>query len=153
MRQPACRYNLLSSRSGRQLRSRLRWRDDRGASAIELAVIAPSLLMLMFFVIQVGLWFYGRSVAVQAAREGVSEIRLAQNEAAYLAMRDGVNQHVQDFAIQVGRESLIRPAVTTTYDDAAARVSVSVTGHAISLLPFLTLTIRESASGSVERFQ
>jgi Flp pilus assembly protein TadG len=153
MRQPACRYNLLNSRRRRQLRPRLRWRDDRGASAIELAVIAPSLLMLVFFVIQTGLWFYGRSVAVQSAREGVSELRLAQDEAAYLAMRDGVNQHVQDFAVQVGRESLIRPTVTTTYEDTAARVSVSVTGHAISLLPFLTLTIRESASGSVERFQ
>ena len=50
--------------------------DDRGASAVEFAVIAPTLLLLIFFIIQGGLYFYGRSVALQAARDGVSQLRL-----------------------------------------------------------------------------
>ena len=49
---------------------------DDGASALELSIVAPAILALIF-AIQAGLFFYCRTVAVQAAREGVSQLRLA----------------------------------------------------------------------------
>jgi len=135
-------------------RSRLRRLDDRGASALELAFIAPSLLLLIFFVIQTALWFYGRSVAQQAAREGVSQIRLSQTQQACRDSVATVTQHVQDFATDVGREALIKPEAQPSCDGYdRGQVSVTVRGRAISLVPGLTLTVTQKASGAVERFQ
>ena len=57
---------------------------DEGSVALELAVIGPSLFVLIFFAIQVALYFYGCSVALQSAREGVSQLRLAQDGARWL---------------------------------------------------------------------
>lgn len=128
-------------------------RDDRGVSALELAFIGPSLFLLIFFVIQAALYLYGRSVALQAAREGVSQLRLAQTEQDYNSIRGGVLDNVRAFASHVGSGALDRPGVVPTYDDTAGRVNVVVTGQTISLVPFLTFHVTEQASGQVERFQ
>jgi Flp pilus assembly protein TadG len=131
-----------------------RARHDRGATALELAFIAPSLLVLIFFIIQAALYFYGRSVAQQAAREGVSQIRLSQTRQACQDQLSVVTQHVQDFATDVGREALLGPKATPScaaYDQ--GQVSVTVHGKAISLVPGLTLTVTQKAFGAVERFQ
>lgn len=127
--------------------------DDRGASALELAFIGPSLIALIFFAVQVALYFYGRSVALQAAREGVSQFRLAQTQAQYDAMAPQVTSSVSQFASGVGGGSLADPVVLPTYDDKQGRVSVTVTGKTISLVPFLHLNVTQQASGQIERFQ
>src|SRR5699024_7410983 len=56
-------------------------RGDRGASALEFSIIAPILLLLIFTIIQGGLYFYARNTAQSASREGVSYLRLAGNNA------------------------------------------------------------------------
>jgi Flp pilus assembly protein TadG len=58
-----------------------RRRLERGASALEMAFVAPGLILLIFFSIQAALFFYGRNVAIQAAREGVSQMRVAADAA------------------------------------------------------------------------
>jgi hypothetical protein len=92
-------------------------------------------------------------VAIQAAREGVSQLRLAQDESAYRAIRSGVVANTESFATSVGRESLLDPVAVPGYDDAGSRVSMEVSGRAISLVPFLQLTITERAFGPIERFE
>lgn len=134
------------------LPARRRSTSERGSTAIELAILAPIFLLIVFFIIQAGLFFYGRNVAVQAAREGVSQLRLAEDVETYEAIRDQVVLDTRYFAGQVGRQSLTNPQVETGYDDAAARVQVTVTGEVISLVPGLNLTTSASASGSVERY-
>lgn len=126
---------------------------ERGASALELAFIAPFFLALIFLTIQGGLFFYGRTVAVQAAREGVSQLRLAQDQAAYEAMREQAASYTRDFAASVGQQGLTNPAVSTRYDDEEGRVWVEVTGSVISLVPGVDLTTTAEASGIVERFR
>jgi len=54
-------------------------RDDRGSSAVELAVLAPAFLMVIMLIIQFGLWFNARQVALAAAQAGA---RVARAEAA-----------------------------------------------------------------------
>ena len=131
------------------------WRrgDDRGSAAIELAVIAPALIVLIFFVIQAALYLYGRSVALQSAREGVSQLRLAQTQYAYTQMQPGVATNVQTFASHIGNGALDGPVMTSAYDNNAGRVRVTVTGTTISLIPFATFTVTESARGTVEKFR
>jgi Flp pilus assembly protein TadG len=132
--------------------TRLRRRDERGASALELAFLAPGLLLLIFFSIQGALFFYGRNVAIQSAREGVSQLRLAQDRATYDDIRPGVVSNTEQFATSIGHEALIDPVATAGYDDQNARARMTVTGRVITLVPGLNLTVTEFAEGPVERF-
>jgi hypothetical protein len=118
-----------------------------------MAFIAPCLIFLIFFCIQGALFFYGRNVAIQSAREGVSQLRLAQNETTYLDIRSGVKDNTENFATVVGREALIDPLATPSYDAENGRVRMKVQGKVISLLPWLDLTVTEEAEGPVERFE
>ncbi len=128
-------------------------RGERGTSAIEISFLAPGLIFLIFFVIQAGLFFYGKSVATQAAREGVSQLRLAQDAATYQSVRGTVVHNTESFATSVGREALLDPVAVPSYDDAAGRVRMEVTGGVITLVPGLQLHATSSAEGAVERFE
>lgn len=159
MREPAGRRGLQLSRALRGTRGRgLRRpvggrRDERGVSALELSFLAPMLLALIFFSIQAALYFYGRNVAIQSAREGVSQLRLAQDLDTYQAVRGGVVRNTERFATQVGREALLDPVATPSYDEVGGRVTMQVQGQVITLLPGLDLTVTGRAEGSVERFE
>ena len=62
------------------IRSRLRTaRSDRGSNVVELAVLAPALLMLCMLILQFGLWFNARQAALAAAQAGAL---VAREEAA-----------------------------------------------------------------------
>ena len=128
-------------------------RKDEGSAALELAVIGPSLFILIFFVIQVALYFYGRSVALQSAREGVSQLRLAPDATSFDVLEPRVTTSVQDFAGQVGNGALNGAQMTATHDAPYDRVTVTVKGDAISLVPWMTWTITQTASGTVEKFR
>ena len=118
-----------------------------------MAFIAPGLIFLIFFSIQGALFFYGRSVAIQSAREGVSQLRLAQDRATYDDIRAGVKANTEQFATAVGREALIDPVATPGYVDETGRVRMTVQGRVITLLPWLELSVTEHAEGPVERFE
>ncbi|WP_432506993.1 TadE family protein [Kineococcus arenarius] len=128
-------------------------RRDEGSAALETAFIAPVFLLLVFFAVQVGLWAYGRSVALEAAREGVAQLRVFPDQQSADAGQPAVEEHVRLFAGTLGRESLLQPEVSTTWQPEQRRVSVQVTGRVISLVPGLELTTTQRAVGTVERFQ
>lgn len=130
-----------------------RLRDDAGASALELSLVAPVLLVFIFFSIQAGLYFYGRAVAEQAAREGVSRLRLAQTEQISDSVRAAVQRSVESYAATVGRETLLDPAAATTYDAATGKVSVTVEGRVLTLVPGLDLHVTQVVVGEIERFE
>jgi len=134
------------------MRSR-RQRGESGASALELTFIAPALIFLIFFCVQGALYFYGRSVALQSAREGVSQLRLAQDAATFEDIRPGVVDNTEHFAHEIGREALLDPIATPSYDEVAGRVGMTVTGRVITLVPGLDLTVTQTAEGPVERFE
>ena len=126
---------------------------DRGASAVELAIVAPALLILIFFSIQASLYYYGRVVAQGAAREGVSQLRLAQTKADADKNAAAIQTNVEDYAASVGRETLLAPVVDSGYLEAEGTVWVSVEGRVITLVPGLDLTVTQRVDGTVERFE
>jgi hypothetical protein len=127
-------------------------RSDRGASAIELSIVAPAVLLLIFSTVQFALWLYGRNVALQAAREGVSRLRLV-DDADAAAAESRTEKEVEEYAQTVGRESLLDPVATAVYDVDRGRVSVTVTGRVVTLVPGFDLNATRSATGEVERFE
>lgn len=117
-----------------------------------MAFIAPSLIGLIFFVIQGALYFYGRSVAEQAAREGVSQLRLEQTAADFQSDKVVITHNIEEFANSIGSGVLSDVHAEPNYDSDAGVVTVTVTGTAVSLTG-LTLHISQTVTGRIERFQ
>ena len=119
---------------------------DGGSVSLEIAILAPALLLLIFSIVQAGLWFYARSLALAAAQEGVTSAR------AYGADPDTGISRAQSFLDQQAGDSLTQTSVSSSGSTATA-VRIQVSGRALSVLPGIPgLEVTQSAVGSVERF-
>ncbi|MGW0436486.1 TadE family protein [Micromonospora sp. NPDC003197] len=116
---------------------------DRGANPVELAVVLPAILVLLFASIQAAAWFLARATALNAAQEAVSAQR------AYRAP-DGVGQQRAEEFIRRAGDWL--PGAKVTVQPGAERVSATVTGQPLRIVPLIPLpAVSETASGTVER--
>lgn len=123
-----------------------RHRAERGSASLEIAILAPAILALTFTIVQAGLWFYARSLALAAAQEGVTAGR------AYHATTDAGPTRARAFLTEQAGDALLDPTVTTT-GTTATTVRVTVTGHALSVLPGVAgLTITQSAQAVREHY-
>jgi TadE-like protein len=121
--------------------ARVARRDDRGALSASVAVL-PAVLMLFFAVVQISLWFYGRSVVTTAARHGLDAARVETGSAA-----DG-RATARQFIDQVGGVDGVRVQAARSATDA----EVTVVAQPITLLPFLDTDITVTIDAPVERF-
>ncbi|WP_283138549.1 TadE/TadG family type IV pilus assembly protein [Rhizohabitans arisaemae] len=135
----------------REPRSRARG-DDRGVTAVELAMLMPVVLAVILLIVQVTLWFHGRQVADAAAREGARIARSAGVEAE--GWQEGAVARAERIIQAVGPE-LLRNAEIRTWENGDQR-GVEITGSAVQvipLLPELTFTISSRFGGPVECFR
>lgn len=123
---------------------------DRGSSAIELAILAPALLVLTLLVIQWALWFQGRQVALNVAQQGARYARAQQVGWPQQSVKAAEN-----FYTQIHTSVLSNPEVKVSPDGGAPnQVYVTVTGSVPSLIPGMSkLTVRETSGGEVECFR
>ena len=128
-----------------------RRRSERGVSTLELSILAPAIIALIFVSIQTALWLYGRSVALNAAQEGVSRLRLVQPLVYTPAVGEKVRADVQSYAQQLGGTTLQNATVPfPAYNDPEG---VTVTGKTVSLVPGLELKVTRTATGRIEQFE
>lgn len=122
-----------------------RRRGDRGMSVVEVAITMPALLLMIMIVVQFALWWHARHVVLAAAQEGARSARAYQSSAG--AGQSRAEAYVQ----KLGGKML------TTHSVAASRTAVVATvdvgGTVISIVPGFSLTVHESSSGPVERFE
>lgn len=116
---------------------------DRGASPVELAILLPGILVLLFASIQVAAVFLARAVALNAAQVATSA------ERAYRAPTGVGTSRAQDFLARSG-DWLTGSRVTVVRD--GNQVTTTVEGQALSLLPGMSFDVRQQAHGTVERF-
>jgi Flp pilus assembly protein TadG len=122
-----------------------RWRDDRGDTAIQMAIVYPFVLLATIAVIQASMWYYARQIALTAAREGLTAARSYQASPA-----DGTARAREVLGRAAG-DSLRGYSVTTSSN--GQRVQVQVSGTALSMIPGVAgLQVTQSASGPVERW-
>jgi len=122
-----------------------RWRDDRGDTSIQMAIIFPFVLLATVAVIQASMWYYARQIALTAAREGLTAARAYQSSPAAGAAR------AQDVLGRTAGDSLRGYSVVAGSD--GQRVRVRVSGTALSMIPGVAgLQITQSASGPLERW-
>lgn len=118
---------------------------DRGSVSLELAIAFPVVLLLVTALMQYGLWYFARTVALAAAQEGVSAARVLD-----AAPADGAERAAQ-YLEQNGADMLLDPSVVAS-SPAAGVVAVEVSGRSLSVIPGVALTVTQSAQGPVESF-
>ncbi|CAM5501224.1 TadE/TadG family type IV pilus assembly protein [Streptomyces canarius] len=122
-----------------------RWRDDRGDTSIQMAIVFPFVLLVTVAVIQASMWYYARQIALTAAREGATAARSYPSSPA-----DGAARARAVLGRTAG-DSLSGYSVFASSD--GQRVRVQVSGTALSVIPGLSgLRVTQSASGPVERW-
>jgi Flp pilus assembly protein TadG len=131
----------------------LRGPGDRGSNVVELAVLAPALMMLCMLILQFGLWFNARQAALGAAQAGATVAReeaatngawAANAQAAATEYFDGLQTH------------LLGKLTARASGNPGTNVSVTVSGPlGFSVFSFfhLHLTVSATAGGPVECFR
>lgn len=117
---------------------------DSGAAAVELAILWPAVLLVVFGAVQLATYFTARTVALSAAQVAVATER--QYGAAPGAGRDRAGQFLAgagDWLVAAE----VDPPVRT-----GEEVVVTVRGEALPVLPGLRWEIEQTARGTLERF-
>ncbi len=128
------------------LRARRKNRGDAGSASLEIAILAPALLLLVFAIVQGALWFHARNLAQAAAQEG------ATAGAAYTATTGAAAARARAFLAEQAGDSLTGATVSTS-GSTPTTVRVVVSGRALSVLPGVPgMTVTQTAVVPVERF-
>ena len=121
-----------------------------GSATLEIAILGPVLLLAIFSIVQAGMWFYARNLALAAAQEGVTSARTYTAAASGPALGAGAAR-ARSFITRQAGDSLLSPVVAAT--GSATQVRVVVTGRSLWVLPGIAgFTVRQVATGPVERF-
>jgi len=121
---------------------------ERGAVALELAVVAPVLMLLVLGLLQFALWYHAQNVVQTAAQEGA---RMA-------AAEEGTAEAGRTRALEVLHDGLGQAA---TSEDAVASLDldaahVTVSAEMPGLLPLLgwsSFTVSSESTAFRERFR
>jgi len=118
------------------------WREDRGSSVVEFALVAPLVLAVAVGVIQIALALHVRSTLTAAAAEGARAGALAGSSAAVAERR---TREVLADALGGGAAERVRASRTRV--DGVPVVRVSITGRLplMGLLGPSTLTVDSHA--------
>lgn len=109
-------------------------------------MLGPALLLLVFVVVQAGLWFYARSLALAAAQEGVDAGRAHGS-----SPRAGI-ERAEGFLSRSAGDSLHDVQISAA-GSTAALVRIEVSGRSLSVLPGVAgLPVSQAAQGPTEVF-
>lgn len=131
---------VLPARLSRRLRAA--GDGEAGYNIVEFMLTFVALIVITMILIQFALLWHARHVAQAAAQDALRTASDYQSTAA-AGQSDGY-----DYLHQVAPHLVLNPQVAVTRS--ATTVTVEVTGGVLSVGPF-HLTVRESASGPVER--
>ena len=122
---------------------------DRGASAVELAILAPALIFASLLIVQFAIWFDARHAALAAAQQG--DLVAREDASVNPGGWQGLAENAATSYYRGLNTSLIS-GVTAQAEPAAQNgtVSVTVQGKMTGIWP---LTISETVTGPIECFR
>jgi Flp pilus assembly protein TadG len=123
---------------------RRRGRDDRGGAVVELAILWPVIVLVVFGAVQVTTYFTARTVALSAAQVGVATER--QYDAVPGSGRDRAEEFIDNAGDWLVDAEVAEPVRTDE------EVLVTVRGQALSIIPGIRWDVQQSARGTIERF-
>jgi Flp pilus assembly protein TadG len=128
-------------------------RADRGSSAVELAILAPALLILTMIIIQFALWFQARQAALAAAQEGARDARVLSVNATTDGWKTQVRGDALHYYNGLGTHILSNVTAVPFADPRAGTAGVTVSGKLNSLLNmFGGTTVTVTVQGPQECF-
>ncbi len=119
-----------------------RWRDERGMTTIQVAILFPVVLFWIMLIVQYGLWWHAKQVANAAAAEAVDAAQISSASA-----RDG-----EDAAASYLAQSGNLDNITITVSREPTVVTVEVRGDAPQLVPGFEWSVTARSTAPVERF-
>ena len=119
-----------------------RWRDERGMTTIQVAILFPVVLFWIMLIVQYGLWWHAKQVANAAAAEAVDAAQISSASA-----RDG-----EDAAASYLAQSGNLDNITVTVSREPTVVTVEVRGDAPQLVPGFAWSVTARSTAPVERF-
>jgi Flp pilus assembly protein TadG len=122
-----------------------RIRDDSGFSALEMAVIFPVTIFIVFGIVQFGIWYHANDIAQAAAQQAVRSASAYGTTQADCSTEAGkvLNENAHGLIIHT-QIACNRGAQTAT---------VTVAGDAIQVIPFIPLPVKATATAPVEAFR
>ena len=136
---------------------RRRLARDQGSSALELVLLTPALITLVFAIVQAALLWNAKHTLAVAAQHGARLARtvVALQPVVTAAVPAGSDSTVQtstlSFLRQTGGSSLADPTVTVHRD--GEYVTVTVSGTSVGVLPGTTMRVSGSSRTPVEGFR
>ena len=123
-------------------------RDERGTATLELALVAPTLMLLVLGVLQFGLWHHGQHVVKTAALEA----------ARVAAAEDGSAGAGEARALELVADGLgaatTKPGASVSIGEDTAQASVTATLDGLLPIPGLdSFSLRSEATVFRERFR
>jgi Flp pilus assembly protein TadG len=129
---------------------RRRRRDERAASTLELSFIAPVFLLLIFGIVEFGLWMYARNVVTLSAREGASYLRVSGVVDDPAGWESAAEETAVAYAEQVG----LITDVTATATSGDEQATVRVCGHYAHPMGLLTDSeVCQTVTVEIEQFE
>ena len=136
---------MVSQRHARITRRR---GGDAGSSAVELVLITPALMLVVFVIVQAALYMHARHLVTAAAQHGA---RIARTAAMSTTVGIGdARSETLDYLHTLGGDMTNSADVTVTRD--ATTATVVVHADAISILPGLHLSVTAASRGPLEQF-
>jgi hypothetical protein len=116
---------------------------ERGDDNVTAVIVIAVLLFVALTVFQTAAVFLGRTIALEAARDGVDTARIPPTDLAAAVAR------AKQYTAKATGNWMSTVDANATSD--GQTVSVTVTAQAASFVPFLTIPVSQTASGPIEQ--
>jgi hypothetical protein len=121
---------------------------DRGASAVELAILAPALIFASLLIVQFAIWFDARHAALAAAQQG--DLVAREDASVNPGGWQGLAESAATSYYRGLNTSLISEVTAQAAPARNGMVSVTIRGKLTGIWP---LTISETVTGPIECFR
>jgi Flp pilus assembly protein TadG len=130
-------------------------RSDDGSSAVELAFLAPAFLGVIMLIIQFGLWFNAREIALAAAQAGARVAREEAGSQPQLTCQGDASNTAESYYLALNTHLLGSLTATSACSPGSLDAGVTVSGPlGYSVFSWFgsTWTVTETVTGPVECF-
>ncbi|WP_240675085.1 TadE/TadG family type IV pilus assembly protein [Cellulomonas endophytica] len=148
----------MSTTAAPRLRVRPRWRDERGSASLELAILAPALLVLLAALVLAGRFQVASSTLEHATRTAAREASLARTpDAARTAAQTALTRELRGSpctgdASTIDTRTIAGPVGTPGTVTVAVSCTVTIADLAVPGLPG-TRTLSATASSPVDAYR
>jgi Flp pilus assembly protein TadG len=115
---------------------------ERGSASVEITLAAPLAILLLLLIVQYAMWAHATHIAQAAANTGVQAARV----------HGGSQQagHADTQTVLDQMAGTVLTGTSVTVEVTAAEATVTVTGHAMAVIPGISVPVHASVTAPRE---